>query len=74
MPGGDEVFLVVFLSLEVDLGSVVVLLKGSPDPISGGQYAGEIHLDGYVGLKDSSSNGSNLFEHDVAGGDSQAGL
>ena len=40
----------------------------SPDLAAGGQYAGEVNVDGNVGVGDCSSEGSNLIEDDVAGG------
>ena len=37
------------------------------------QDTGEVHVDGYVGVRDCSGDGSNFVEDDVAGGDWQAG-
>ena len=70
---GDEVFLVVLLSPEVDLDSVIVFLESSDDPVASSQYTGKVHVDGHVGVRNCSCDGSNVVVDDVAGGDWQAG-
>ena len=59
--------------LEDDLGLVVIVLEGSPNLATGGQYTSEIHNDGDVCVGDCSSNGSNLVKDGVVGCNWQAG-
>ena len=39
---------------DIDLGSVVVVLESNPDLVAGGQYTGEVHIDGDIGVGDCS--------------------